>query len=179
MKILAISVFAAVSGWAMTASAQRAEIEYRDLPEAIELADAQSVMGQRYDSYISELPRRATPRAIPTSSLTSTGVVSEPSPIAPAVEPEMASYTPAPVSDTLPTSMAYAIQAGAFSSYANADLQAVALRRYGETRIVEGIASGGPIYRVMLGGWVNREQAAPMLDLIKARGFDGFVVRAS
>jgi cell division protein FtsN len=165
MKVLAISVCVAVSGWAMTASAQRAEIEYRDPPEAVELADAQSVMGQRYDSYISELPRRAAPRAIPTSSLTSTGVVSEPSPAAPAA--------------AAPLSMAYTIQAGAFSSYENADLQAVALRRYGETRIVEGVTNGRPIYRVMLGGWVSREQAAPMLDLIKARGFEGFVTRAS
>ena len=178
MKILAMSVCVAVSGWAITASAQRAEIEYRDLPAAVELADAQSVMGQRYDSYISELPRRAAPRAMPTSSLTSTGVVSEPSPAAPAPEPQMAAYAPASAAP-VPVSMAYTIQVGAFSSYANADLQAVALRRYGETRIVEGVTNGRPIYRVMLGGWVSREQAAPMLDLIKARGFDGFVTRAS
>lgn len=200
-SLLALTV--CVSGLAFNASAQERRVEYRypDRPDlvftdagvraaddpdrpmafsnfqsAVSVADAQSVMGQRYDSYISELPRRVAPRASATTSLSSSAVVSERSAPVIAPEPQMAAYSPTPAA---PVAGDFSIQAGAFSSYANADRLAVQLRDFADARVVEGVSNGRTVYRVMLGGWVNREQAMPMLDLMKARGFDGFVTRAS
>ena len=195
---LALSVLA--GSFALSASAEERRIEYRypDRPDlvfsadgvsravdpdrpmafsnfqaAVSVADAQSVLGQRHDPYISELPRRAAPRPA-SSTLNSTAVVS-----APATAPAMQPYRSQPVQPAAPSGVDFVIQAGAFSSYANADRLASQLRGYGEARIEEGSSNGRLVYRVMLGGWISREQAMPMLDLIKARGFDGFVTRTS
>lgn len=137
-----------------------------DFGKPVIMADAQSSIGQRYDSYRSELPRRSIERELQAeNSFVSTGVISE---------PPMQEYRP--YSPNVP---AYTIQAGAFYSYDNASRLALLLSGFGQTRIDEDFYYGKTIYRVQLGGWVNREQAQPMLDLIQDRGFEGFITEAS
>ena len=50
-----------------------------DFGKPVIMADAQSSIGQRYDSYRSELPRRSIERELQAeNSFVSTGVISEP-----------------------------------------------------------------------------------------------------
>lgn len=149
-------------------------IAFSAFENAISVADARSVVGPTSSNLMSEAPRRVEPK--PTfveDDFVSTAVVAEGSYTSDAPS---ATFTTVPrTPQTVSNTGDFAIQTGAFSSYANANSLASKLSAYGSTRISEGYSNGKPIYRVMLGGWNSRSAANPMLDLIKARGFDGFV----
>ena len=142
-------------------------IAFSSFESAISVADAQSVIGPSSSSLFSEVPRRVEAKpAFEKSNFTSAAV-------APANR-----YAP-PAAPAPAFAEGFAIQTGAFSSYSNASDLASRLSVFGSTRISEGFSNGKTIYRVLLGGWNNKAQAQPLLQQIKASGFDGFVTRAS
>lgn len=131
---------------------------FSNFEAAISVADARRVLSDT--GYESELPRR-----VPKTY---------------AAEPQHSELLePIPVEPVASVQNAYVIQAGAFGSYENASRLSEKLSQFGATRISEGYKNGKAIYRVQLGGWSSKQAAAPMLDLIKSRGFDGYVVKAS
>ncbi len=67
------------------------------------------------------------------------------------------------------------IQVGAFADYSNARKRAQQLSGYGPTRIVDSLEYGQRLYRVFLGDFSSKTEARPLLNRIKARGYDGFV----
>lgn len=73
----------------------------------------------------------------------------------------------------------FTVQAGAFQSISNAKRLADQLSRFGHARTVKTERDGATLYRVLVGAWPEAEQAQPMLDLIRDRGFEGFVTRDS
>ena len=83
------------------------------------------------------------------------------------------------VAEPLPIQSNFTIQAGAFGSYDNATRLSDQLSAFGETQISSGNKNGKTIYRVQLGGWNSKADAAPTLQMIKANGFEGFVTSAS
>ena len=139
------------------------------------VADARSVMGKPNSMLQTEAPRRVQPsKSFASSGLTSTAVVP-----GPAYEPETPAYVEqTPYSAPEFASHSFSIQAGAFSSVSNADRLAAQLASFGDTRVTEGASNGRMIYRVMLGGWNTRSEAQPTLNLIKSRGYEGFVTDA-
>lgn len=124
---------------------------------AISAGDAQRLMNDA--GFESELPRRIPQQT--TSSPT-------PPPL----------FEPVPVEPVVSAPAGYVIQAGAFGSYENAQRLSQQLSGFGATRIVESFKNGKSLYRVYLGSWSQKQDAVPMLDLIRARGFDGFVTKA-
>ena len=206
-KPLAFAVLAIAASTLVTAEAgtKRTEYRYPDRPDivftengaqraaepnrpmafasfesAVSVADARSVSKSASDSYYSELPRRVdTPVASSRSALVSEPVIqSSAYNTAPAYQPPVQSYQP-PAPQYTASRGDYAIQAGAFSSADNAERMAEQLASFGNARVSEGYSNGRTVYRVYLGGFSSKDQAQPALNQMKARGFDGFVTRAS
>ena len=201
LKTALVAVLAAISCAQTANAAESSRIEYRypDRPDivysndgqvrqttdnrpmafsnfqsAISVADARSIMGET--GFVSETPTRIAPRPekpvpmplYPVQTAAAQPAYTQPAPVyEPAYEPVYEVATP---SD-------YVIQAGAFGNYSNASRLADQLSAFGETRITSGQSNGKPVHRVQLGGWSSKSQAQPMLDLIRARGFDGFVAK--
>ena len=201
--VLAASVIGAMACLPAHAGEKRIEYRYPDRPDlvyssngvaraedpnrplafskfesAISVADARSVIGPSSNDLVSEAPRRVAPKSsFDKTGFTSAAVVPSYDYTPPAA-PVASAPTPAPTY-TPAVASGFAIQTGAFSSYSNASELAARLSVYGSTRISEGYSNGKTVYRVLLGGWNSKDQAQPMLQQIKARGYDGFVTRAS
>ena len=154
---------------------------FSNFEAAISVAGARSVTGSKPTSWATETPRRLDPPAPQArEALVSTPVVPSRS-FTPTVVPQPAPAMPAPTAYYAPpvASAAYTIQAGAFSSWSNANQMVQTLSPLGDARIVEGTSNGRAIYRVMVGGFANRAQAKSMLDQLLSRGYDGFITSAS
>ena len=142
---------------------------FASFESAISASDARSMTGNRSASLYSELPQRVeAPKPSYRNALVSEPVVTKQ-----AYTPTTQRYEPAPVSG------AYAIQAGAFSSAANAQRMAAELSSIGYTRVSEGSSNGRTVFRVYIDGFSSKAQAQPALSQMKSRGYDGFVTRAS
>ena len=86
--------------------------------------------------------------------------VERPRPVAPAV----------PVSQ-MPSSSGMFVQAGAFTSYANAQRRATELSPLGTARISEAIVGNATFYRVRLGPYADPNAASRVLSEVLAAGY--------
>ena len=89
-------------------------------------------------------------------------------PAAAATRVSLAVPQPGPVADAAPT---FAVQAGSFANRGNAERAAKTLGAIAPAQVRETAREGGMLYRVLVGAWPGRDEAAGVLGAVADAGF--------
>lgn len=162
----------------LPASAQTVRTEYRypDRPDVV-FTDSGEVLRTDANRPLAFSSFEAAISAGDAQSVVNSQPGYSPMPLPrPAPAPVQQSRT---VASVAPSQAAFAVQAGAFSSKANADRLASELSRFGAVNIEPSLKNGKTLYRVQVGGFSNKTEASSLARNMKASGYDGFAVALS
>lgn len=183
---LAAAIMAALATGAAHAANTRTEYRYPDRPNTVYTSDGQVLTRNddrpiAFSNFEAAISARDAQKILNDSSYATETPVRLPEPrVETPVRSVFEQMDPAPyVAPKVSVRRDFTIQAGAFGSYENASRLKARLEAFGPVTIAEGWKNGAVIYRVQLGGFASKPAAAPTLQMIKANGFDGYVVSAS